>query len=266
MTLIQSASSAKSAAKVLWFHKFMSSWELIVDGAIDGGRNMAIDAALLDEVEGSREVQTIVRFYGWRRPTISLGRNQKIENAVDAEYCLANGIDIVHRPTGGRAVLHDDELTYAVISNDSSRFGETIYGNYKRVSEALCLGYNRLGVPAVLAPDTRKTGLSSNGADPPCFLSPSRYELMAGGRKIVGSAQRRVRRSFLQHGSMPITCNREVLARATRLTDGSSLEQEMAGVAEFLPERPTLQQLTGVFIRSFQEYFAVEFQVRDSSS
>src|SRR5439155_1086322 len=68
MTLIQSASSAKSAAKVLWFHKFMSSWELIVDGAIDGGRNMAIDAALLDEVEGSREVQTIVRFYSWRRP------------------------------------------------------------------------------------------------------------------------------------------------------------------------------------------------------
>src|SRR6266516_2120954 len=162
MTLIQSASSAKSAAKVLWFHKFMSSWELIVDGAIDGGRNMAIDAALLDEVEGSREVQTIVRFYSWRRPTMSLGRNQKIEKAVDAEYCNANGIDIVYRPTGGRAVLHDDELTYAVISNDSSCFGDTIYGNYKRVSEALCLGYKNLGVAAILAPDSRKPDISEN--------------------------------------------------------------------------------------------------------
>jgi lipoate-protein ligase A len=65
------------------------------------------------------------------------------------DYCAANGIDVVHRPTGGRAVLHDDELTYAVISNDAGSFGDTIYGNYKRVSEALCLGYNRLGVPAV---------------------------------------------------------------------------------------------------------------------
>jgi lipoate-protein ligase A len=87
---------------------------------------------------------------------------------------------------------------------------------------------------------------------------------MAGGRKIVGSAQRRIRRSFLQHGSMPITCNREVLARATRLADASSLDHEMAGVAEFLPERPTLEQLTGAFIRSFQDHFGVEFRVRNS--
>src|SRR5438093_10343456 len=167
-------------------------WELIIDGATDGLRNMAIDAALLDEVESSPGTRTIVRFYGWRTPTISLGRNQKIEKAVDVDYCRANGIDIVHRPTGGRVVLHDDELTYAVISNDTESFGDTIYGNYKRVSEALCLGYNRLGVPAVLAPDTRKA--PSMNSDPPCFLSPSRYELTVRGRKIVGSAQRRLRR------------------------------------------------------------------------
>src|SRR5262245_47663544 len=98
---------------------------------------MAIDAALLDEVETSPDTHTIVRFYGWSRPTVSLGRNQKIEKAVDQTYCAAHGIDVVHRPTGGRAVLHDDELTYAVISNDSTSFGDTIYGNYKRVSEAL---------------------------------------------------------------------------------------------------------------------------------
>jgi len=108
------------------------AWELIIDGALDGAANMAVDDALLDEVQRSPGARTVVRFYGWRRPTISLGRNQKIENAVDVDYCRANGIDIVHRPTGGRAVLHDDELTYAVISNDSSYFGDTIYGNYRR--------------------------------------------------------------------------------------------------------------------------------------
>ena len=240
-------------------------WELIVDSARDGSINMAIDAALLDEIDKSAEPRTVVRFYTWLRPTISLGRNQKIEKAVDVEYCRANGIDIVHRPTGGRAVLHDDELTYAVISNDSSAFGDTIYGNYKRVSEALCLGYNNLGVPAVLAPDTRKPempAMFTRGGDPPCFVSPSRYELMVGGRKIVGSAQRRVRASFLQHGSMPITCDREALARATGLPDSTILEQEMAGLAEFLAERPSLEQLRSVFTRAFQYHFSTEFQVR----
>jgi lipoate-protein ligase A len=236
-------------------------WKLIIDGARAGASNMSIDAALLKQVEAAPEPRTIVRFYGWQTPTISLGRNQKIERALDAGYCRANGIDIVHRPTGGRAVLHDDELTYAVVSSDSDVFGDTIYGNYKRVSEALCLGYNRLGVPAVLAPDTRRGAEASDHTDLPCFLSTSRYELMVGGRKIVGSAQRRVRRSFLQHGSMPITCDRGALARATRMADVSSLEAEMAGVAEFLPERPTLEQLRGAFIGAFQDYFSIEFML-----
>jgi lipoate-protein ligase A len=234
-------------------------WELIIDGPIDGVGNMAIDAALLDEVGTSSTPRTIVRFYSWLHPTISLGRNQSVERAVDVEYCRANGIDIVHRPTGGRAVLHADELTYAVISNDTSSFGDTIYGNYKRVSEALCLGYNRLGVPAVLAPETRKPSPQAGGGDPPCFLSPSRYELTVNGRKIVGSAQRRVRHTFLQHGSMPLTCDRETLARATRLADRSSLEREMAGVVEFLSKRPSMEQFSGAFVRAFQDHFSIEF-------
>jgi lipoate-protein ligase A len=234
-------------------------WKLIVDGAGDGARNMAIDSALLDEVESSLATRTIVRFYGWRIPTISLGCNQKVEKAVDADYCLSKGIDIVHRPTGGRAVLHDDELTYAVISNDTASFGDTIYGNYKRVSEALCLGYNRLGVPAILAPDTRKAATPDGDGDPPCFLSASRYELMVDGRKIAGSAQRRVRRSFLQHGSMPITCDRETLAQATRMPDSAPLHAEMAGVAEFLSGRPSVEELRNAFVGAFQDYFSVDF-------
>jgi lipoate-protein ligase A len=237
-------------------------WELIIDGALDGAANMSIDAALLNEVDSCTETRTVVRFYQWIRPTISLGRNQKIEKAVDVEFCRANGIDVVHRPTGGRAVLHDDELTYAVISNDVSSFGDTIYGNYKRVSEALCLGYNNLGVPAALAPDTRKPEMPDNGGDPPCFISPSRYELMVDGRKIVGSAQRRVRACFLQHGSMPITCDREVLARATRLADSRILDREMAGVAEFLADRPTIGQFRAAFIEAFQGYFSIEFRLQ----
>jgi lipoate-protein ligase A len=235
-------------------------WDLILDEDLDGATNMAIDAALLKDVEHSSDSHTIIRFYRWRRPTVSLGRNQKTESAVDQQFCDRHGIDVVHRPTGGRAVLHDDELTYAVVSNDSACFGETIYANYKSVSEALCLGFNRLGVPAALAPETRRLSPNPSGADLPCFISPSRYELTVGGRKIVGSAQRRLRRSFLQHGSMPISCDREKLARATRMPDSQPLYREMAGIAEFLPDRPTIQDFTAALIEGFRSRFAIEFQ------
>lgn len=240
----------------------MPPWDLILDSDLDGSSNMAIDAALLDEVEQSTNAKTIVRLYRWKRPTISLGRNQKVETAVDTLFCQDHGVDIVHRPTGGRAVLHEDELTYCVASNDSACFGDTIYANYKSVSEALCEGFNRLGVPAVLAPETRRSPTTANGADLPCFVSPSRYELTVKGRKIVGSAQRRLRRSFLQHGSMPIQCDREKLARATRMSDSSLLYAEMAGIAEFLPERPSIERLTEALIAGFRTRFGIAFQPR----
>src|SRR5204863_6903196 len=156
----------------------MPLWDLIIDDDLDGISNMAIDAALLEEVEGSQDPKTVVRFYRWHRPTVSIGRNQRVDTAVDESFCAELGVDIVHLPTGGRAVLHDDELTYAVASNDSTCFGDTIYANYKSVSEALCAAFNRVGVPAILAPETRRLtghadGLSSN--DTPCFMSVSRY-------------------------------------------------------------------------------------------
>jgi len=237
-------------------------WDLIVDGHLDGASNMAIDAELLEEVEQSPEAKTIVRFYQWRQPTVSLGRNQSIDAAVDQPFCRQQGIDVVHRPTGGRAVLHDDELTYAVASNDSACFGDTIYANYKSVSEALCAGFRSLGVPAILAPETRKVDTTVDGADLPCFVSPSRYELTVQGRKIVGSAQRRLRRSFLQHGSMPILCDREKLARATRMPDPGILYEEMAGLSEFLLVRPSIEELTFALLAGFRKRFTVEFRPR----
>jgi lipoyl(octanoyl) transferase len=238
----------------------MHFWSLIVDEALDGTDNMAIDAELLSRVENSSEPCTIVRFYQWRQPTVSLGRNQKVDAAVDREFCDERGIDVVHRPTGGRAVLHDDELTYAVASNDSNSFGDSIYANYKSVSEALCTGFVNLGVPAVLAPETRKPSAGSTTMDLPCFISPSRYELTVGGRKIVGSAQRRLRRGFLQHGSMPIACDREMLARVTRMADSALLYQEMAGLSEFLPARPTVRDMVEALVEGFRIRFGIEFR------
>jgi lipoate-protein ligase A len=89
---------------------------------------------------------------------------------------------------------------------------------------------------------------------------------LVDGRKIVGSAQRRVSRSFLQHGSMPITCDRELLARATRLPDTAMLEKEMAGVAEFLPQRPSLEEFQNTLVRAFEDYFSVELMASTQRS
>ena len=201
------------------------------------------------------------------------------------DFCRTEGIDVVHRPTGGRAVLHDNELTYALASNDPAQFdGGSIYGTYKRISEALASGYRRLGVDAVLAPETRRrkppkarssgygppapsrpaSRRPASGLDEPCFVSPSRYELLVGGRKIVGSAQRRLRRGFLQHGSMPITCDRNRLARATGYAGLPALETEMAGLAESLERLPTLEEMVNVFVEAFGDGFGVDFRRRIS--
>ncbi len=242
------------------------AWDLILDAPLDGKTNMVVDERMLAEVEASDSPLTILRFYSWNRPTVSLGRNQKKEKAVDLDFCSRQGMDVVHRPTGGRAVLHDDELTYAVASNDAAQFdGGSVYGTYRRISEALTAGYRRLGVDAVLAPDTKRPMGSPDGFDNPCFVSPSRYELMCGGRKIAGSAQRRLRRSFLQHGSMPITCDRELLAGATGMAGSGVLDDEMAGLAECLPDPPARDAMREVFVQAFSECFDVRFRVRDFS-
>ena len=243
------------------------TWELILDAALDGETNMAVDAELLASVEATEEPRTVLRFYSWIRPTVSLGRNQKPEKAVDLDCCREEGLDVVRRPTGGRAVLHDDELTYAVVSNDLSYFADgSIYETYRMISQALSAGYRNLGVETLLAPDTRRMGASRNGSDYPCFVSPSRYELMVDGRKIVGSAQRRLRRSFLQHGSMPITCNRPMLARVTCLEDATLLDEEMCGIEECLGVRPSLGAMMSAFVGAFQHHFGVDLIRRTPSA
>ena len=232
-------------------------WELWVDPPRDGKTNMEVDAGLLRDIDGSPEPRTVVRFYSWTRPTLSLGRNQKAGQAADLAFCERQGIDIVHRPTGGLAVLHDDEVTYAVVSNEPDRFeGGSVYGIYRRVSEALAEGYRRLGVDAVLAAGTRREP-GDRAWENPCFVSQSRYELAVGGRKIVGSAQRRLRRAFLQHGSMPVSLDRELLARATRFGAAGLLEGEMAGLAECLDPVPDRSAIVTALGAAFEAYFGI---------
>lgn len=179
---------------------FAATWRLIVDGEATGAVNMAIDQAILEAVVAGSSQPTL-RFYAWSPPCLSLGRSQHLAE-VDLSACSRRGIDVVRRPTGGRAILHTDELTYSVtlLQTDPRTEGGIVEG-YRRLSEGLLAGLRRLGVPAVQA---RNSMPPRPGATAVCFETPSDYEITVAGRKLVGSAQWRAGGGVLQHGSLPL--------------------------------------------------------------
>ena len=196
---------------------------------------MDIDSRDLQRVETSLENLTIIRLYQWSSPTVSLGKNQLAESAVDLQYCEEKEIPIVKRPTGGRAVLHDDELTYAVVSNDPDLFPlQNISGTYAVVANALFEGLKSLGILVELADGVSAPRLPGRlDHQKPCFVTASRHEILWQGRKLVGSAQRRLKKSFLQHGSIPLKIDYAEMGRVLGY-DAAALKGRMASVSEAL--------------------------------
>jgi lipoate-protein ligase A len=184
-------------------------WRLVIDAAPrSGSRNMALDHALAECLEPG---EGVVRFYGWAPPTISFGRNEPSRGRYDLAEASREGFDFVRRATGGRAVLHDDEVTYAVVAPLGALGG--LREAYQAINRGLVVGLQGLGVAAaleeggaVLAPDAG-----------PCFQVPAPGEVTVGGRKLVGSAQVRLGRALLQHGSVILGGDQSAV---TRLSGG----------------------------------------------
>ncbi len=169
---------------------------ILIDGAGDGATNMARDAALLDEHRPGDP--PVLRLYRWRPFAVSYGWHQS-PDGFDAAAVAAAGYGLVRRPTGGRAILHADELTYAVVgTSPSDLFGATLHGTYLRINEALLLFLRDLGLPA----DVSGGESRGDARGLVCFKSAGRHEINVRGRKLVGSAQRRRGDVFLQHGSI----------------------------------------------------------------
>src|SRR6266851_10371187 len=190
-----------------------SAWRLLTDPPATGAWNMAVDEALLDGVAAGIAPPTL-RFYQWAPPCLSLGYFQPFD-VVDVAGCLRLGVDVVRRPTGGRAILHDRELTYSV-ALPASVLGHDggVLPSYYRLSLALQDGLRRLGVPATLAPESAATGPIVHG--PICFDRPSAREILLEGRKLVGSAQMRRGGGILQHGSILIEPRIDKLTKCLR--------------------------------------------------
>lgn len=175
-------------------------WRLVHSSPADGATNMAVDEAILGAV-ASGAVASTLRLYSWSPACLSLGRGQPVGD-VDRGALEAVGCDLVRRPTGGRAILHVDELTYSLVAPvGEPRVGGEIVESYRRLSAGLVRGLELLGAADVSA-DERAANRGAEG--PVCFEVPSDYEITVGGKKLVGSAQMRARGVVLQHGAVPL--------------------------------------------------------------
>jgi lipoate-protein ligase A len=232
-----------------------TTWHLIVEpDPLPGSRNMAVDERLFDLARQSG--RTFLRFYRWARPTASLGYGQAAARVVDVEFCRTHGIDIVRRLTGGKLVLHDREVTYAVASADAAIFTETLRDSYRLISRALLAGLARLGVTARLA-ESSPAGYAKGTM--PCFAFPARDEIEIGGRKIVGSAQKRTGPLFLQHGSIILDKDEALLAAVSR--PGETPESlGMTSVAEALGRPVDFDAAVGPFVQGFADVFEASFE------
>ncbi len=195
-------------------------YRLLLTDAADGATNMAVDETVLLSVAAGESLPTL-RFFAWTPPCLSLGYAQPLDD-VDLKRVAGLGFGLVRRPTGGRAILHTDELTYSIITPQTDpRVAGGIVESYRRLSQGLIRGLNILG----LRPRNDKTFTTENTEsaerdkiegsvnsvfsavkeNPVCFITPSNYEITANGKKLMGSAQARKRGMVLQHGSLPLT-------------------------------------------------------------
>jgi lipoate-protein ligase A len=209
-------------------------WHFHLDAPADGVSNMAMDEALM--CRAAQTGEAVFRVYGWESPTLSLGRNQRARGCYDAAIAREMGVGFVRRPTGGRALLHDHEVTYSVTMPiaGASEAAEA----YDFINEVLLGALDRLGVRAERAPggDAIPPGIR------PCFDVPSEREICVSGRKLIGSAQWRRDGALLQHGSILIRDDQAVISRlANTPLDGPP---SAATLGSALGRDPTIEEVS----------------------
>ena len=248
-------------------------WRLIKDGYHTGFMNMAIDEAIMiAHREGL--VPPTIRFYQWSPPAVSLGYFQDLKKEIDVDVCKNLGIDIVRRPTGGKAVLHDKELTYSfIIRENHPLVNNSILETYKKISGGMIRGLSYIGVTAELVPlrekfksdsllKREKSEIHHSDFKSICFSVPSQYEVQVEGKKIVGSAQVRKREIVLQHGSLLIELEKDKLFSVFNFPSAQIRERfktrfNATSLEEILKRKINFSELSEILPRGFEEEFGV---------
>jgi lipoate-protein ligase A len=208
------------------------NWRVISDPPLPGFRNMARDHALTECLRGG---EGVLRFYRWDPPTISFGRNEPSRGLFLERKAEEEGVGFVRRPTGGRAVLHDRELTYSLAFPQGAFRGLKV--GYRLINRGLLVGIRRLGAAVELA---APNGPSLPPDAGPCFRQPAEGEVTAFGKKLVGSAQVRMGDAVLQHGSIILDGDQDGLRRLRRGSEDVPPPATLAGLLGRVPEPDVL--------------------------
>lgn len=245
----------------------MSNWRFLNTGANDGYHNMAIDEVLATQ-SVPHDKKSIFRVYRWQPYTISLGYNQD-PNDLNLEKCKLDKIDVVRRPTGGRAVLHAEEITYSIIiPKDSEFYSSDILTTYNLINKGILKGLQLIGVKAELVEHTLEENKKSSAYKDkiPCFSKSSKFEIAVQGKKLVGSAQRRYENSILQHGSILVGTFHLRLADYIAALKGSRIEkfrqalaEKTISIAQILPTKINYEKIIWAIKTGFQQSFDIYF-------
>ena len=243
----------------------MHTWRLILTPPARGAWNMAVDEAVLEHIGRGDSLPTL-RLYAWDPACLSLGHAQPIAD-VDLARLRARGWEVVRRLTGGRAILHTDELTYSVTGSAAEPvLAGSVLESYNRLAQALLFAVKSLGLPVEMKEAAGRTGSVTN-TNPVCFEVPSSYEITVGGKKLIGSAQARKKEVVLQHGSLPLTGD------LTRICQALAFENESAradAAQRLLRRAATVESALGgalawetaaqAFIRAFETQLGICFE------
>jgi lipoate-protein ligase A len=233
------------------------AWRLLVTEAADGATNMAIDEVLW-KARRAGDAPPTLRFYAWAPPTVSLGYGQAVDAEVDHDVCRALGVGVVRRPTGGSAIYHDGperELTYSVAATNADLgVGTDLHASYRWIAQGLARGLRGLGAAVDIVERRREYG----PVPAFCFARTGTYELELGGRKLVGSAQRRHGSSFLQHGSILLGIDAPRVAAIFPTTADPA--GRVATLEEAIGRRPAWDDVVAALIAAFEAEHGIDLR------
>ncbi|RII25309.1 MAG: lipoate--protein ligase family protein [Geobacter sp.] len=240
-------------------NNFPCPWRLIDTGPLAGPANMAVDEALLNSFDPAGSLP-VLRFYGWEPPAFSLGKFQVADEVLDLARCREAGIPVVRRVTGGGVIYHAAELTYSIVCAQRHIPDATsVKGAFRTLCGFLLLAYEQLGLDASFAVD-RHTGQGRLGERTPfCFAGKEEYDILVGGRKLGGNAQRRVREKVFQHGSIPLG-NGLAMALPFLRERPAGVEEGTVSLAELGVTLP-VDELKEMLVGAFRESLGVGYEV-----